>query len=119
MQDKSSLTVVASNLEIPRYMRGTKVLTAELEALKSRTSDDAFIKGLREWQQEVARLKQIEYQPERFEPYILDGAINKPVAPIKPQRSLILALSVVLGLFLGIFAAFFSEFIKKAAQTGQ
>jgi chain length determinant protein (polysaccharide antigen chain regulator) len=111
--------VVASNLDIPRYMRGTKVLTAELEALKNRASDDAFIEGLRGWQQEVARLKQITYQPEHFEPYILDGAINKPSSPIKPKVSLTLAIAVVLGIFLGIFAAFLSEFFKKAAQSDQ
>jgi chain length determinant protein (polysaccharide antigen chain regulator) len=119
MQDKSSLTVVASNMNIPRYMRGTKVLSAELEALKNRQSDDAFIKGLRDWQQEVRRLKLIDYQPEGFQPYILDGHINKPQSPIKPKRSLVLALSIVLGLFLGVFAAFFSEFIQKARQKAQ
>lgn len=119
VQDKSSLTVVASNMNIPRYMRGTRVLSAELEALKNRKSDDAFIKGLRDWQQEVVRLKLITYLPENFEPYILDGAINKPESPIKPKRSLVLALAVVLGLFLGIFAAFFFEFIRKANQSNR
>jgi chain length determinant protein (polysaccharide antigen chain regulator) len=120
LQDKSTLTVVASNLDIPRYMRGTRVLTAELEALKNRSSDDAFIKGLRDWQREVARLKQIAYLPENFEPYILDGQIKPPgFMPAQPKIRLVLVLSIVLGIFLGIFAAFFSEFIKKAAQTDQ
>lgn len=119
VQDKTSLTVVASNLDVPRYMRGTKVLEAELEALKNRNSDDAFINGLRGWQQEVSRLKLIEYEPERFEPYILDGQINDPESPIKPKVSLVLALAIVLGLFLGVFVAFFFEFIKKAGQSGR
>jgi len=117
LQDKSSLTVVASNMDIPRYLRGARVLTAELDVLKSRVSDDAFIKDLRIWQQEVSRLKLIKYLPEQFQPFILDGAINEPKSPIKPKRSLMLALSVVLGLFLGIFAVFFFEFTKKAGQS--
>ena len=117
LHDKSSLTVVASNINIPRYMHGTKVLLAELDVLKNRGSDDAFIKGLRDWQQEADRLKLIKYLPEQFQPFILDGAINEPKSPIKPKKRLILALSVVLGLFLGIFAVFFFEFIKKAGQS--
>ena len=117
MQDKASLTVVASNLDIPRYMRGTKVLAAELEALKNRGSDDAFIQGLRAWQQEVERLKLIEYQPDQFQPYVLDGEINDPGFPSKPNFVLVLALSIALGIFLGVFAAFFLEFIKKAGQS--
>jgi len=117
LQNTTSLTVVASNMDIPRYMRGTKVLAAELDALKNRSSDDAFIKGLREWQQEVDRLRLIKYLPEQFQPFILDGAINKPKSPIKPKKRLVLALAIVLGLFVGVFAVFFFEFTKKAAQS--
>lgn len=116
LQSKTSLTVVASNMNIPRYMRGTRVLEAELEALQNRSTDDAFIKGLRDWQQEVNRLKLIKYTPEQFQPFILDGAINEPKSPIKPKKKLVLVLSAILGLFLGIFAVFFFEFTKKATQ---
>ena len=117
VQDKSSLTVVASNMDIPRYMRGTRVLAAELEALINRASDDAFIEGLRDWQQEVSRLKQIKFTPEQFRPFTLDGAVNKPNSPDKPKKTLVLALSIVLGLFLGVFAVFFFEFAKKARSA--
>ena len=118
VQDKSSLTVVTSNMDIPRYMRGTRVLAAELDALKNRPSDDAFIEGLRDWQQEVSRLKQIQFAPKQFQPFTLDGAVNKPDSPIKPKKTLVLALSIVLGLFLGVFAVFFFEFAKKARSAG-
>ena len=93
------------------------MLAAELAALQNRKSDDAFIAGLREWQQEVSRLKQIQFTPEQFQPFTLDGAVNKPNSPIKPKKTLVLALSIVLGLFLGVFAVFFFEFAKKARSA--
>lgn len=47
---------------------------------------------------------------------ILDNAILYP-HPIKPKRSLIVAVGLILGLILGIFAAFLTEFFNNKIIT--
>ena len=113
IKNPQALTVVTSDLKNPDYMRGVKVLTAVLEQLKQRHSNDAYIPDLRDKQLELQRLRSITFTPESFKPFQLDGESKKPVK-IKPKGTLVLALGIVLGLMLGIFAAFFMEFIQKA-----
>jgi len=107
---------VASNMNVPRYMRGTKVLAAELESLRNRASGDPFIKGLREKQQKLENLQMIKFEAAQFSPFILDGTIHA-AKKIKPKSSLILALGFVLGIFLGLFMAFIVEFIQKTHNS--
>ncbi len=120
MKEQSKLTVVASNMNVPMYMRGTKVLAAELESLKNRTSGDAFIPGLREKQQKLENLQAIKFDAKQFSPFILDGTIQK-AKKIKPKSRLIVALGLVLGIFLGLFMAFVVEFVQKTrySQAGE
>jgi len=112
LQEQSKLTVVASNMNVPRYMRGTKVLAAELEGLKNRASGDPYIPGLREKQQRLEKLQAIKFEAKQFSPFIPDGTLQ-PAKKIKPKTRLILALGLGLGIFLGLFMAFLVEFIQK------
>ncbi len=113
LKNPQSLTVVTSDLKTPDYMRGVKVLTAELEQLQNRTSSDPYIKGLRLKQNALQRLQSFKFTPETFHPLNLDGGISSPKR-VKPKIKLILALGIVLGLMLGVFGAFFVEFLQKA-----
>lgn len=110
--------IFANNTRIPSYLRGTKAISAELTSLENRTSDDAYIPSLRQKQNELRKLKQVRFTPDAFHAYRLNGGIDKPLHPVKPQKILIMVLGGVLGLFLGIFAAFFAEFIAKAREQG-
>jgi len=110
-----SLTVVSRDGGSADYLRGTRILAAELEQLKKRKSDDPFIGGLRNKQRELAKLSAIIYTPDAFQPFVVDGEISDPVK-IKPKSRLVLVLGVVLGLILGIFTAFLAEFVQKARQ---
>ncbi len=117
LTENSSLTVAASNINVPRYLRGTKVLTAELESLQNRTSDDPYISGLRDKQQKLEKLEAIKFTETQFSPFILDGSIQA-AEKIKPKSGLILVSGLVLGIFFGLFMAFIVEFIQKTQKSG-
>jgi chain length determinant protein (polysaccharide antigen chain regulator) len=108
--------IFTNNTSTPTYLRGTKVITAELESLKNRESDDPYIPSLRQKQDQLLKLSKVQFTPGAFHSYQLDGEITKPKHPMKPKKTLVLVLGVVLGLFLGIFAAFIAEFIAKARE---
>ena len=108
--------VFTGNTSIPTYLRGSKVLSAELDSLKHRESDDAYIPSLRKKQDELQRLQSVKFTPETFQPYRLNGDIDKPKSPIRPKKLLVLVLGGVLGIFLGIFAAFIAEFLSRVRE---
>lgn len=56
--DQAANKVSINNKSLPEYTRGSKTLQAELQALKSRTSNDPFTPGLRELQEQLQRLEQ-------------------------------------------------------------
>ena len=116
LKEQSKLTVVASNMDVPRYMRGTKILNAELESLQNRTSGDPYIPGLRGKQQKLEKLRLIKFEAVLFQPFILDGTLHN-AEKIKPKSRLILALGFVLGIFLGLFMAFIVEFVQKTQNS--
>ncbi|MFO7604654.1 MAG: Wzz/FepE/Etk N-terminal domain-containing protein, partial [Gammaproteobacteria bacterium] len=117
IKNAQSLTVITSDLKVRDYMRGVKVLSAELAQLKQRQADDAnidaYVDGFRYKQLALQRLQSIEFLPEQFQPFRVDGQAAPPVK-IKPRARMVLALAIVLGLMLGIFAAFLLEFFHKA-----
>lgn len=96
------------------FARGTKSLTAELEVLKTRESDDAFIAGLRDAESRLRLLKEIKLDPDAVRMFRIDGKVIEPVKPAAPKKTLILTLATVLGLMGGIMVCFVAEFVAKA-----
>jgi chain length determinant protein (polysaccharide antigen chain regulator) len=101
------------------YLRGTKTLEAEITALQNRKTDDPFIGGLRDLQEELDAVSKIAIRPDSVRVARIDQPALVPSKPIKPKKLLILALSGVGGLFLGVFAVFFFNFLKKAKHEEQ
>lgn len=95
------------------YMRGAKAIRAELQVLQSRESDDPFIGELRDLQSQLAFLKGIDVKPDNVEVFTLDSAAEIPQTPIKPNKSLILALGLTLGGMLGVFIALIRSMLRK------
>lgn len=91
------------------YMRGSKALRAEIENLSNRVSDDPFIENLRQRQEAVAFYRSLEIEPAAIEVYRQDGAIESPDKPVKPKRSMIIAMGAVGGAGLGILLALMSS----------
>ncbi len=111
-----NVIIIATSEIVRGYMRGTKVLAAELDALRKRVSDDLDIDDLREKQIELERMSKLKITSYNFKPYEPDGNIINPQSPIKSKKKLVIAVALILGMMLGIFAAFIAEFIIKARQ---
>ena len=101
----------ANNLS--SYMKGTKVLQAEINALKNRKSDDIHIDGLRDLQEQLTRLESIKIDKSKLQTVTVDKKAVVDIEPIRPQRKLIVILSLILGGMLGIFGAFIMDFVSK------
>ncbi|MFC6570693.1 hypothetical protein ACFQDJ_03405 [Pseudomonas brassicacearum] len=68
------------------YQRGSKALAAEVEALESRSSDDAFIGDLRSLQMRYGFYRKLNVDPETISVYRQDGVVEIPESPIKPRK---------------------------------
>ncbi|MFJ4457261.1 LPS O-antigen chain length determinant protein WzzB [Pseudomonas sp. NPDC089392] len=87
------------------YMRGSKALEAEIATLEARASDEPFIEGLRPRQEKVTFYRELKLDPSVIQVFEQDGAVEVPDQPIKPKKSLIVLLSLVLGLGAGFVVA--------------
>ncbi|MBN4080093.1 LPS O-antigen chain length determinant protein WzzB [Beggiatoa alba] len=95
------------------YMKGTKLLQAEINALNNRTSDDSYIGGLRDLQEKLSKLEAIKIEKNNFVAVLIDKKAVIDIESNYPQRKLIVMLSLVLGGILGIFGVFISEMFKN------
>ena len=106
----------SSTTSTPLYYRGFRALNAEIAILKNRKSDDPFIIGLRDLQENLALLRSIKIEDEGLHAVSIDQAAYPPKNRIKPNRRLIASLGTVVGLFLGIFLVFFVSFVQKQKE---
>ena len=111
----NQLNISTSNT--PLYYRGFKALDAEIVFLKNRKSDDPFIVGLRDLQEQLTLLRSFKINESGMHSVTVDQAAYPPKNRIKPNRRLIVSLGTVVGLFLGIFLVFFVSFIQKQKEA--
>ncbi len=92
------------------FLPGLREVLAEMEVMKKRTNDDPFIPGLREKEEQLAQLEanlaQLRSSAGAIRPARVDQKAVPPRGASSPQKSRILALSLVAGVLLGVFAAF-------------
>jgi len=96
----------------PLYYLGLEALSTEIAILKNRQSDDPFIGGLRDLQEQLALLRSIKFDKEKMSAVFIDQAAYPPQSAFKPNRRSIVLLSTAVGLFSGILLVFFIEFVK-------
>ena len=96
----------------PLYYLGYEALLTEIEILRNRKSDDPFISGLRDLQEQLAMLQSITLDEKNMSAVQIDQAAFPPKYAIKPNRRLIVSLATVFGLFAGVLLVFFIEFFK-------
>ncbi|MDB6443503.1 chain length determinant protein (polysaccharide antigen chain regulator) [Pseudomonas sp. NFACC32-1] len=99
------------------YQRGSKALAAEVKALESRASDDAFIPDLRPLQMRYSFYKKLNIDPESISVYRQDGSVEVPESPIKPRKALIMALGAVFGFILAGFIALIRFVVNRDTRT--
>ena len=84
----------------------------EIKILRNRKSNDPFITGLRDLQEQLALLNAVNIDTENMNSVLIDEIAFTPKYPIKPNRRLIVTIGALVGMFSGIFLIFFIEFIK-------
>jgi len=100
------------------YMRGSKALEAEIATLEARTSDDPFINGLRPRQEKITFYREFKLDPSVIRVFEQDGEVELPDQPIKPKKSLIVIISLVLGLGAGLLTAVVKDlWIRRRASV--
>ena len=109
----TQLQVGLETATTPLYYLGYEALITEIEILRSRKSDDPFIIGLRDLQEQLAMLKSIRLDQENMSAVLIDQEAYPTKNPIRPNRTLIVSLSTVAGFFSGILLAFFVEFVQN------
>ena len=110
----TQLSTTGSN---PLYYRGSKALLSEIKTLNARISDDPYIVGLRDLQENLALLRSIKIPNEGMHAVTIDLAAYPPKSHFKPNRRLIVSIGTVAGLFLGTFLVFFVSFVQKRKET--
>jgi len=92
---------------IAQIARELKLLehNRQIEVLKSRENEDLFLKDLAVWREEAARLRSLQFDAGSLKLVAIDQRAVEPRQPIKPKKSLIVALTLVLGGMLGVFVA--------------
>ncbi|MEO6680783.1 MAG: Wzz/FepE/Etk N-terminal domain-containing protein [Pseudomonas sp.] len=88
------------------FLRGVEALNAEIKNLESRSSNDAFIKELRDLQAKKNFYDKLAVAPREINMFRYDGVVETPETAIKPKKTLVIALALVLGLMLGVLSAF-------------
>ena len=92
------------------YARGTRSLGAEIDVLRHREDETAFVDGLRQAQAKLQALQAQNLAGQAVGMYRIDGQLLEPAKPVFPKKSLMAALGLLLGLLGGVGLAF----VKKA-----
>lgn len=85
----------------------------QIEVLQARENEDLFLAELAENRKEISRLKNLKVNMDNLKLVRIDQTAIEPVSPIKPKKSLIVAIGIVLGGMLGVFAALIRSMIRK------
>lgn len=97
----------------PLYYLGLEALSTEIYTLRTRKSDDPFISGLRDLQEQLALLRSIKFDNEKMSTVNIDQPAYPTKNPIKPNRIMIVQITTVVGFLSAIFLAFFVEFVHN------
>ncbi len=85
------------------YLRGSIALEAELSLLESRTNNDPFIEDLSLLNEQLTLLQTLQLGDTPLLLASIDSYAVAPETPIKPRKTMIVLLGIILGLILGVF----------------
>lgn len=91
----------------------------QIEVLESRENEDLFLAELAEQHKEISRLKGLKVNMDNLKMVSVDQFAAQPASPIKPKKTMIVAVGVVLGGMLGLFVALLRSAIRKRMQPAQ
>lgn len=96
------------------YLRGAKALRSEIEQIRKRENDDAYINELPDLIKKEALLKGIAVDQQHLSVARIDAVAQAPEDPIKPRKTLISALGLIVGFTLSIMFVLTRLMLKKA-----
>ncbi len=117
VSDGKQTSVEVNTQDQPLYMRGIDALSAELEALKARESDEAFIPGLRGLEEQLAQLEILKPDKSKTRTVAIDQRASVPEYAKNKKLLPVLALSTFLGLLLGLLAVFLQRFLGRVREA--
>lgn len=85
----------------------------QVQMLQQRQNEELFVKGIESLRAERIRLMNISTDMSGLRLVSIDRLAVEPVSPIKPKKSLFVALGLVLGGFIGCFVALLRYAFKK------
>lgn len=89
----------------------------QVEILQRRKDEDLYLKDLAQWRQEAAQLRGVKFDSGNLQLIRVDQIALEPLSPVKPQKTLIIALGVILGLMLGVFVALLRNMLRPKSLT--
>ncbi|NYT78472.1 LPS O-antigen chain length determinant protein WzzB [Alcaligenaceae bacterium] len=96
------------------YLRGAKALRSEIDQIRQRQNDDAYINELPDLIKRKALLQGITVDQQHLSVARVDSAAQAPEDPVRPRKSLIAGLGLVVGLMLGMMLVLARLMLKKA-----
>ncbi|WP_455884915.1 Wzz/FepE/Etk N-terminal domain-containing protein [Pseudomonas spelaei] len=103
--------------EIGKELRMLDV-NRQVEVLNSRQNEDMFLQDVEPLRAEEARLRALNIDMSALKLVTVDQPAQEPLAPIKPKKVLIIALSLVGGLMLGVLLALIRHFVRLRRENG-
>lgn len=88
----------------------------QVEMLGKRSNEDVFLKDIEPLRAEVVRLGRLNTDMSHLGLVSIDRKAQMPTDPIKPKKTLIVALAVVLGLLFGLTIATVRFLIQRRQQ---
>jgi LPS O-antigen subunit length determinant protein (WzzB/FepE family) len=105
LQQRSSDDVTNERVaEINRKLRLLEV-NREVDALKTRGNEDMFLQDVEWLRTETTRLRALNLDMGGLQLATIDRPAQEPLAPIKPRKAFVVALSLLTGLMLGVLVA--------------
>lgn len=89
----------------------------QVEVLNKRENEDLFLKDLASWHEEAAHLRNMQFDVAGLKLATVDQIAIDPLKPIKPKKTLILVLGVVLGGMLGLFIALLRNMLRRIPRS--
>ena len=96
------------------YLKGVRLLQAEIDAYQDRLNDDRFLTQVRlleEENQTLMDLKAIELHQGSI--IAIDKPAVVPTSPIKPNTKMIVALAVLLGGLIGVLFVLIRQAVRN------
>lgn len=110
MIDKAQSGFAVNTAQAPLYMRGVKALKHEIDVLKARESDEAFIKGYRDLEERAAYLDKITIDMGKLSAVTVDFAATVPQRPQGQRVFRMLVLAIAFGLIIAAIFAVVSSY---------